>query len=158
MGEWSKCRRTGKRKAAAVSYGRFLKAYILLARISVIWPQWAAREAGKCSLYFISRGERDHKYWRNIDILTVILVTVSNCFKLSLLSSSSPKSPFVLPFFPYLSSSPWHSFSCLSIHKPMYFLFHFSFHLYFSLCLLCMSWTFLLFSCYFAFTKVELCA
>lgn len=44
------------------SQGRFLKAYILLARTSVIWPQWAARDAGKCSLYFTSRGERDHTY------------------------------------------------------------------------------------------------
>lgn len=49
------------------------------------------------NVVFISRGERDNRYLRIIH--TVILVTVRNYFKLSLLSSSPPKSPFILPFF-----------------------------------------------------------
>lgn len=56
------------------------------------------------NVVFISRGERGNRYLRIKHI--VILTTVRNYFKLSLLSSSPPKSPFILPFFSCISSSP----------------------------------------------------
>lgn len=49
------------------------------------------------NVVFVSKGERDNRYLRIIHI--VILVTVRNYFKLSLLSSSPPKSLFNSPIF-----------------------------------------------------------
>lgn len=116
-----------ERRAAAV-LGKGLESWHLVAKDISYVATVGYREVWRFSFYPISKGERGNKYWR------ISLVIVNSCSKLSLY----PKVTFSSPIFFCIFFFSIEFFSCLSIHEPMYFLFHFSSWLYSPLFLSCM--------------------